>query len=53
MNIKEAQAKNIPPEGYKGGLIIDEMSLQQDLQFNKTNDNIRLIGFTGFQTTEK
>jgi len=42
----EAQAKNIPPEGYQGGLIIDEMSIQQDLQFSKTKDNIHLIGFT-------
>lgn len=42
----EAQAKNITPEGYQGGLIIDEMSIQQDLQFSKTKDNIHLIGFT-------
>jgi hypothetical protein len=26
----EAQIKNIPPEGYEGGLVIDEMSIQPD-----------------------
>ena len=29
----EAMHKNIPPEGYEGGLILDEMSIQSDLQF--------------------
>ncbi|CAG2216361.1 unnamed protein product [Mytilus edulis] len=42
----EAKIKNIPPEGYKGGLMIDEMSIQPDLQFRKKNGDIELIGFT-------
>ena len=42
----EATMKGIPPEGYQGGLIIDEMSIQQDLQFRKRKHNIELIGFT-------
>ena len=42
----EARLNNISPEGYKGGLIIDEMSIQPDLQFKKKNGNIELIGFT-------
>jgi hypothetical protein len=42
----EAKLKNLPPEGFKGGLIIDEMSIQPDLQFKKTNGEIELIGFT-------
>ncbi|CAG2238930.1 unnamed protein product [Mytilus edulis] len=42
----EAKLKNIPPEGYEGGLIIDEMSIQQDLQLKKINGKIELIGFT-------
>ena len=31
----EAQIKNIPPEGHEGGLVLDEMSIQPDLQFSK------------------
>lgn len=42
----EAKLKNIPPAGYEGGLIIDEMSIQPDLQFRKQNNDIKLIGFT-------
>ncbi|KAJ8313792.1 hypothetical protein KUTeg_008353 [Tegillarca granosa] len=38
--------KNIPPEGYEGGLIIDEMSIQPDLQLKKKNGEIELIGFS-------
>ena len=41
----EAALKNIPPEGYEGGLIIDEMSIQPDLQFKKRGGDIQLIGF--------
>jgi hypothetical protein len=38
----EAALKNIPPEGYEGGLIIDEMSIQPDLQFKKRGGDIQL-----------
>jgi len=41
----EAQIKNIPPEGCEGGLVIDEMSIQPDLQFSKKKGDIQLIGF--------
>ncbi|XP_071174117.1 uncharacterized protein [Mytilus edulis] len=41
----EAKLKNIPPEGYDGGLIFDEMSIQADLQFKKKDGDIQLIGF--------
>lgn len=44
--VNEARLKNISPEGYKGGLIIDEMSIQPDLQFKKKDGQIELIGFT-------
>jgi hypothetical protein len=43
---KEAMIKILPPEGYQGGLIFDEMSIQPDLQFRKRNGNVELIGFT-------
>lgn len=41
----EAKIKNIPPARFQGGLMIDEMSIQPDLQFQKLN-NFQLIGFT-------
>ena len=43
---KEAMIKILPLEGYQGGLIFDEMSIQPDLQFRKRNGNVELIGFT-------
>ena len=42
----EAKIKNIPHEGCLCGIIIDEMSVQQDLQFCKQNGDIELIGIT-------
>ena len=41
-----AKIKNIPPEGFLGGIIIDEMSIEPDLQYRKQNGDIELIGFT-------
>jgi hypothetical protein len=44
--VNEAQIKNIPPaEGYGDGLVIDEISIQPDLQFSKKKGDIQLIGF--------
>ncbi|XP_021377299.1 uncharacterized protein LOC110465666 [Mizuhopecten yessoensis] len=40
----EATYQNLSPDGYEGGLIIDEMSLQEDLQMKKQ----RLQEFTCF-----
>lgn len=31
--------------GYKGGLLIDEMTIQDDLQLKKVGDEFQLIGF--------
>ena len=42
---EEARRKNIPVEGYNGGLIIDEMSIQSDIQICKNGDLIELTGF--------
>ena len=42
----EAKIKNIPPEEFLGGIIIDEMSIQPDLQFRKQSGDIELIGCT-------
>ena len=41
----EARRLEIPPEGWTGGLILDEMSIQQDIQETKCGDVIELIGF--------
>lgn len=42
----DAECKNLPPEGYEGGLILDEMSIQPDLQFYCKDGRHHLIGFT-------
>ena len=42
----EAVNKNIPPEGYEGGLMLDEMSIQSDLQFYSRDNKIYITGFT-------
>lgn len=42
----EAESKNIPPEGYEGGLALDEMSIQSDLQFYCKDGEYYLTGFT-------
>lgn len=40
----ESKIKNIPPNGFQGGLIIDEISIQPDVQFKKLINN-RFIYF--------
>ena len=42
----EALHRNLAPEGYEGGLIFDEMTIQSDLQFHSKNGIKYLIGFT-------
>ena len=42
----EALHRNLPTEGYEGGLILDEMSIQSDLQFYCKNGQTYLTGFT-------
>lgn len=39
------QHRSIPTEGYEGGLILDEMSVQADLQFTPRENKTYLIGF--------
>lgn len=40
----EALRLNLTPEARTGGIIVDEMSIQQDIQFNKNGDVIELTG---------
>lgn len=41
----EALSRNLPPDGYEGGLILDEMSIQSDLEFCSRDGNVYLWGF--------
>ena len=41
----EALSRNLPPGGYEGGLILDEMSIQSDLEFCSRDGNVYLWGF--------
>lgn len=41
-----AVEQNVSKDGYKGGLMIDEMAIQEDLQLKRTGDNYELVGFT-------
>lgn len=40
----EAVRKEIHPDGWIGGIIIDEMAIQSDLQINKNGDVVELCG---------
>ena len=41
---REATLQNIPDEGYEGGLIFDEMSIQEDFQMARKGNEFELIG---------
>lgn len=41
-----AVEQNVSKDGYKGGLMIDEMAIQKDLRLNRTGENYELVGFT-------
>ena len=41
-----AKNQNICKEGYEGGLLIDEMAIQEDLQFQRRGEDYELIGFS-------
>jgi hypothetical protein len=42
---KEANRLQISPEGRTGGLIFDEMKIQEDLQLIRCGDQSKLVGF--------
>ncbi|WAR27222.1 hypothetical protein MAR_012926 [Mya arenaria] len=44
--LDEAKLRNLLPEEYYGGIIIDEMSIKSDIQMCKNGDVIELSGFT-------
>lgn len=41
----EATRLEVPKEGFVGGIVLDEMSIQEDLQIEKTRSGIELICF--------
>ena len=42
----EAERLNIPKGGRIGGLLIDEMAIQESLEITKKGKNIEIVGFT-------
>ena len=42
---KEAERMQIAPHGYHGGLLCDEMSIQEDLQCYSKLAQSKLVGF--------
>ena len=41
----EALRRNLSPAAYHGGILMDEMSIQEDLQAVRSGQGMRLIGF--------
>ena len=42
---QEAERLNLPPEARAGGIILDEMAIQPDLQMARNGDTCKLVGF--------
>ena len=42
---KESDRLEIPPYGKVGGILIDEMSIQQKLEIKRSGKNLELVGF--------
>ena len=42
----EATKWKVPKCGYRGGIILDEMSIQEDIQLKQENGLMKLVGFT-------
>jgi hypothetical protein len=47
---KEASNRNLPSAGYRGGLILDEMNIQKDLQVVSKKGQWHLVGLTDLST---
>lgn len=41
---EEAKRRNLPEGGWTGGIILDEMSIQSDIQISKSGDMVELSG---------
>ena len=42
----EATKWKVPKCGYRGGIMLDEMSIQEDIQLKQENGLMKLVGFT-------
>ena len=43
---EEAERLKIPPEGKIGGILLDEMSIQEGIELEKRGGNLEMVGFT-------
>lgn len=48
---KDMEKKNISEFGCHGGIVIDEMTIQDDLIITKTGDTLKLVGYVDMDTT--
>lgn len=48
---KEMEKQNISEFGCHGGIVIDEMTIQDDLIITKTGDTWKLVGYVDMDTT--
>ena len=48
---KEMAKQNVSDFGKHGGIVIDEMSIQDDLIITKSGDTWHLVGFVDMGTT--
>ena len=44
--VEEAERLQIPPEGKIGGILIDEMSIQESIELERRGGNLEMVGFT-------
>lgn len=49
--MQEISRQNVSEFGRHGGLVIDEMSIQDDLIITKSGDTWNLVGFVDMDTT--
>ncbi len=48
-----ADRKNLPSSGRRGGLVFDEMAIQEDLQMDNSGGNMKLVGAVDLGTESR
>ncbi|XP_053400344.1 uncharacterized protein LOC123539045 [Mercenaria mercenaria] len=43
--LSEIKLRKLPEDGYEGGLLMDEMAIQEDIQLKKIGDEFEIVGF--------
>ena len=41
---QEAEKRSVPPQGLRGGIMFDEMSIQEDIQMKQQDGKMKLVG---------